>query len=121
MMLLLVEDNHVFRCALKETLSERFPTAEIFEAAELKTAQRLLEDRRPDLVIMDIRMPDGDAISFSENLLKHLPDLKIIILTSFDTPEHRNAAAECGAMGFFVKGETSTEELGTAVQRLLCL
>lgn len=116
----MVEDNHIFRCALKETLIERFPDAEIFEAADIKTARGIAEDRRPDLVIMDIRMPDGDGISFSGNLIKDLPNLKIVILTSFDTPEYRKAAAECGAMGFFVKGETSAEELKNAFEKLLC-
>lgn len=58
---------------------------------------------RPDVVIMDLRMPNGDGLTTLGRLRKDHPDLKVIILSMFDDPEHIERALQQGAAGYVVK------------------
>ncbi len=117
--ILLVEDSEIFRDALKEVLKQRFPHVIIEEASNQRTAIEKATALSPDLIVMDIRLPDGDGLSLTKKLIQILPTTKVVILTSYDINEYRQAAQMNGAIGFLIKGEVTSEELMDEVERIL--
>ncbi|MBO6046656.1 MAG: response regulator transcription factor [Erysipelotrichaceae bacterium] len=64
---------------------------------------------RPDIVLMDIRMPQMDGVTCTKILKEHFPDVKIIVLTTFDDDEYIFKALKYGASGYLLKGVTRNE------------
>ncbi|GAA1499218.1 response regulator [Paeniglutamicibacter kerguelensis] len=106
---LLVDDENLVRVGLRMIL-EGDPGIEIVgecsDGMEALSAVRILN---PDLVLMDIRMPRMDGISASQRLLEHRPDLKILVLTTFDVDEMVFTALKMGVSGFLLKDTVPTE------------
>lgn len=73
--------------------------------------------RRPDVVLMDVRMPDLDGISATREVLSAWPDTRVVILTTFENDEYIFGALSAGASGFLLK-RTSPEELIAAVHTI---
>jgi DNA-binding NarL/FixJ family response regulator len=73
--------------------------------------------RRPDVVLMDVRMPDLDGISATREVLSARPDTRVVILTTFENDEYIFDALSAGASGFLLK-RTSPEELIAAVHTI---
>ena len=95
------EDEAIIRLDLKEMLEEE-GFAVVGEAADGEAAVRLAEEHRPDLVIMDIKMPGLDGLQAAERITEH--DLAaVLILTAFSQRQLVQRAAESGAMGYVVK------------------
>ena len=115
---LVVEDNTLFRRLLKERLCERFPFIGIYEAGDGEGALEKVEAFRPDLIFMDIRLPEGNGLDLTKRIKTLHPDTIIIILTAYDLPEYREASQEC-ADYFFSKGSATTEGIFTLVQSIL--
>jgi DNA-binding NarL/FixJ family response regulator len=108
-MTLLVEDNATFRGSLKETLHSRFPTMNITEAGDGEEALQKIEGSVPDLIFMDIKLPGENGLSLTRKIkIKH-PDVVIVILTSYDLPEYRDAAFQYHANYFITKASLSDE------------
>lgn len=98
---LIAEDEAIIRLDLKEMLEE--DGFEIVgEAADGDAAVRLAEEREPDLVIMDIKMPGLDGLAAAEKI-NETGDAAIVILTAFSQKELVQRAADAGAMGYLVK------------------
>jgi DNA-binding NarL/FixJ family response regulator len=117
--LLLVEDNPGFRHTLKQMLESRFPSAEIIEAAGGLEALESIEERLPDLIFMDIQLPDENGLVLTKRIKARYPRIPIIILTNHDLPEYRQAAAEYGADTFLSKEEATSGDIIRAVTSLL--
>lgn len=116
---LIVEDSGIFRKLLKETLRSRFPSMEIFEAADGGEAmQRILSDP-PDLIFMDIKLPGESGLELTAKIKARYPDVIVIVLTSYDSPEYREAAAQAKANYFLSKGSSSKESILTLVESAL--
>ncbi len=113
---LLVEDNAVVRSLVKEVLEHRLPSLEILQAADATEALQIMEDFPPDLVLMDIRLPDENGLRLTRRIKKHRPHTTVIILTSYDYPEYREAAAREGAFGYVTKGELTVDRLMSLIQ-----
>lgn len=110
----LVDDEALVRAGLRLIL-EGDPAIEIVgEAADGNEAIRTVRDVEPDVVLMDIRMPNLDGLTATERLLAERPKLKIIVLTTFDTDELVFGALRLGAHGFLLK-DTHPEELVDSV------
>jgi len=90
--ILIVDDNILFRRLLRETLHFQFPSLTISEAKDVEEALQMVLAFHPDLVFMDIQLPDGNGLKLTR-LIKDLnTDVKVVILTSYDQPEYRDAA-----------------------------
>lgn len=117
--ILIVEDNATFRYSLREVLSTRFPFLGIREAADSKDALQKVEDLPPDLIFMDIRLPGINGLELTKTIKKNYNDIVVIVLTSYDLPEYRDAAYSCGANCFFTKGSTPSDEIMAFVESVL--
>ena len=116
---MIVEDSAIFRKLLKETLLSRFPSMEIFEAAEGEEAMRRVHSNPPDLIFMDIKLPGESGLELTAKIKAKHPDVIIIILTSYDSPEYRKAADQAKANYFLSKGSSSKENILTVVESAL--
>ena len=108
---LIVEDNAPFRQSLREILSERFPAMVIDEAESGKEAMQKIQDSLPHLVFMDIKLPDENGLEITRKIKRRYAKIRVIILTSYDLPEYREAANNFGADYFVAKGSSSREEI----------
>ena len=108
---LLVEDNAAFRQSLKEMLSERFPTLAVEEAEGGEVAMQKVESLLPHLIFMDIKLPDANGLEITRKIKKRYPTIQVIILTSYDFPEYREAAVQFGADHFLSKESSSREDI----------
>jgi DNA-binding NarL/FixJ family response regulator len=91
----------------------------VAEAADGKQAVAAALEHRPDVVLMDIRMPEMDGLEATGHILASLPDVRIIILTTFDLDQYVYAALAAGASGFLLK-DVSPEHLVAAVRMVRC-
>jgi len=92
---LIVDDNLLFRKLLRESLHSRLPSLIISEAKDRKEAMEIIRTSLPDLIFMDIRLPDGNGLEVTHQIKKLHPDVKVVIVTSYDEPEYRDAAFRC--------------------------
>jgi len=91
----------------------------VAEAADGKQAVAAALEHRPDVVLMDIRMPEMDGLEATRHILASLEDVRIIILTTFDLDRYVYAALSAGASGFLLK-DVSPEHLIAAVRLVRC-
>lgn len=116
---LICEDNHAFRHSLRQLLVGHFPFMHITEAADCKDALRHALTQRYDLIFVDVRLPDGSGLELTRRIKAEFPDAVICVLTSYDMPEYREAAMQCGASRFMVKGDVNDAEIIAVVKSLL--
>ena len=115
-MILIVEDNATFRSSLKDMLSARFPTARIREASDGPEALLKASEEKPDLILMDIKLPGKNGLEVTQAIKNANGDARIIIFTSYDLLEYREAAYRSGACYYFVKGSARSDEIAAAVE-----
>jgi DNA-binding NarL/FixJ family response regulator len=106
---LIVEDNVTFRQMLKESLWSRFPTMEIEEEPDGRDLFNKIDSFRPKIVFMDIRLFGENGLELTRKIKENYPDIIIVILTSYDLPEYRQAARESMADYFVPKGSSIQE------------
>jgi DNA-binding NarL/FixJ family response regulator len=108
---LLVDDQQLVRAGLR-MLCESDPALQVVgEAADGATAVRLAEEQKPDVILMDLRMPGVDGIVATARIVAQRPSTRIVVLTTFDDDEHLYPALAAGASGFLVKDATPDELL----------
>lgn len=105
---LLVEDNVAFRESLKETLHSRFPAIGVAEAGDGEEALQKIGACVPDLIFMDIKLPGENGLSLTKRIKTAHPDVVVVVLTSYDLPEYREAAFQYHANHFIAKTSVST-------------
>ena len=116
---LILEDSAFFRQLLKETLHSRFPSMDIAEAENGKDALQKVESLRPHLIFMDIKLPGENGLELTKKIKARYSDISIIVLTSYDLPEYREAAREYQADHFLSKGASTKEDILTLVQSII--
>jgi DNA-binding NarL/FixJ family response regulator len=111
---LLADDQHLVRAGFRSLLRRDRDIAVVGEASTGDEAVRTARELRPDVILMDIRMPGLDGIAATRKILA-AQDTKIIILTTFETDEYVFAALAAGASGFLTK-EIGPDGLRQAVR-----
>jgi DNA-binding NarL/FixJ family response regulator len=116
---LIVEDNDSFRQVLKDLLQRHFPFLVLQEASGIREAQEKLGRCKAELVFMDIKLPDGNGLQLTETFKHACPQTAVIILTSYDYPEYREAAAQSGANHFISKEAVGEQGFLETIQSTL--
>lgn len=116
---LIVDDDNLFRRTIRELLEARFPFMTFEEAGDGNEALGRIRTNTPDIIFMDIRMPGENGLRVTERIKGLYPEIVIIILTSYDLPEYREAAIEKGANHFLCKHASSREEIERVVESVL--
>ncbi|GHG24762.1 response regulator [Streptomyces filamentosus] len=111
---LIADDQALVRHGLALMLAPEPGFRVVAEAADGAEAVRLAHEHRPDVVVMDIRMPVLDGIAATERLTAELPGCRVLALSTFDMDEHVVAALRAGACGFLPK-DISPEDLVAAL------
>jgi DNA-binding NarL/FixJ family response regulator len=111
---ILVDDDQILRSGLRAILSSDESIEVVDEAENGRLAVQRARRHRPDVVLMDVRMPDLDGIAATAELLKAAPATKVIILTTFEIDEYILGALRAGASGFLLK-RSSPEQLIAAI------
>ena len=117
--IMLVEDNGIFRESLKSSLQLKFPSMEIAEAGDSVEALAKIASLPPDLIFIDIRLPGQSGLELTEKIKKLRSDISIVILTNYDIPEYREAAARVKADYFFSKDSMTNEQVNSLVKSIL--
>lgn len=101
--LLLADDHRLFREGVASLLDRTGDVALVGEAASGEDAIRLAGELRPDIVLMDLKMPGMGGISATQAIVDRQPGLGVIVLTMFDDDESVFAALKAGARGYVLK------------------
>jgi DNA-binding NarL/FixJ family response regulator len=110
----LVDDDNLMRAGLKAVLRSDPSVEVIGEAGDGRAGIALVAELEPDIVLMDVRMPDLDGIAATRELQARDPGAKVVILTTFEEDEYIFGALKAGASGFLLK-RTAPEELLAAI------
>jgi len=116
---LIVDDNAAFRNMLRHILLSRFPSMHIREAQDGNRAIKKLEKQTPDIIFMDVRLPGENGLHLTERIKAAYPGIFIIIITSYDSPEYREAALESGADSFFSKTESNANDILEKIETII--
>jgi len=113
--LVLADDHAVVRSGTRELLEQQPDLAIVGEAADGEEAVRLAGQLRPDVVIMDVRMPRMSGVEATRTIKKEYPNVKILVLTAHDDDEYVFALLQAGANGYLLK-TAEIEELVRAIR-----
>ncbi|GAB0108147.1 response regulator transcription factor [Nocardia sp. JMUB6875] len=114
---LLVDDQRLVRAGLRMLVEATADLEVVAEAADGVAAVRAAAELRPDLVLMDLRMPGMDGVEATRRILAG-GSPKVLVLTTFDDDEHLFPALAAGASGYLVK-DTEPEALVAAIRRVM--
>ena len=114
---IVLADDHAMMRAAFRTILEAHDILVVGEAADGREAIEVVRRERPDLVLLDIRMPLLDGIAAAPEILASVPDTRVLVLTTFDDDELVDAAFRVGVAGFLLKNSTP-EEVVRAVRRV---
>jgi DNA-binding NarL/FixJ family response regulator len=114
---LLVDDDDLMRAGLRAVLSSDEGVTVVGEASDGRAGVELVRRLTPDVVLMDVRMPDLDGISATRDILAVSPEVKVVILTTFEQDDYIFGALRAGASGFLLK-RTKPEELIAAIHTI---
>ena len=113
--ILIVDDHAVVRDGLSTMLRRREDLVVVGDARNGREAVEKVSDLRPDVTLMDLRMPEVNGVEAMRRIREENPETKFIVLTTYDTDEYIFDAIEAGAKGYLLK-DASREELFQAVR-----
>ena len=114
---LLVDDHEVVRKGLRALLEAAGGFDVVSEAGSVVEAIRRVGYDSPDVVVMDVRLPDGSGIDACREIRKRWPDVKVLMLTSYADEEALVGAIQAGASGYVLK-RIRADELAESIQRV---
>ena len=113
--ILIVDDHTVVRDGLASMLERQSDFEVVGQASDGSQAVKQAEELQPDVILMDLRMPQMDGVEAMRLIGEANTEVKFIVLTTFDTDEYIFDAIEAGAKGYLMK-DTSREELFRAIR-----
>jgi diguanylate cyclase (GGDEF)-like protein len=114
--ILVVEDNPGDAALLRRYLRTASVAAEIAHVERLSDALELLRDQSPDIVLLDLSLPDSQGLATFGEVRVRRPDLPVIVLTGLDDQEIATEAVKAGAQDYLVKGKIDPDVLGRAIR-----
>lgn len=115
--ILIADDQELIRQSLQIILGLENDFEVLDSVANGKEVMRAIRKNKPDVILMDIRMPEMDGVVCTQIIKENHPEIKIIILSTFDDDEYVFNALKYGASGYLLKG-TSTQELAEAIRKV---
>jgi DNA-binding NarL/FixJ family response regulator len=112
---LIADDHPLARAGLQQLLGSVEDIAVVGAAAGGEEALRLAVEREPDVILMDLEMPDKDGIEATRELRTRRPAAAVVVLTSFSDRERILAALDAGAIGYLLK-DADPDELAGAIR-----
>src|SRR3990170_3072353 len=113
--IIIADDQALFREGLRTLLSTRPDMDVVGEAGSGDEAVVLVEKLQPAVVLMDLRMPNGDGIQATARIRDRWPEIPVLVLTTFDDDANLFGALRAGAAGYLLK-DVSSETLVSAIQ-----
>jgi DNA-binding NarL/FixJ family response regulator len=114
----IVDDHELARAGLRKLLTGARDLDLVGEASSGPEALALCRRLRPNLVIMDVRLPDMDGLTATRAIRQELPDCRVLVFTMDEAADYLREAVSAGAAGYLLKG-ASRRELLTAVREAL--
>ncbi len=115
--LLLAEDHVIFRETVKQSLQEISGLEVVGEVSDGSELAAAIEKLSPQMVVLDIGLPHVSGLEAAQDIKRHHPDIKILILTMYKTREHLSRALKVGVDGYLLK-ENAFEDLITAINTI---
>jgi len=115
--IMLVDDHEVVRMGLRTLLDRRQGFAVVAEAGTVVEAVIAARETHPDVIVMDIRLPDGNGVEACREIRGELPDTRVIMLTSYADDEAVYGSIMAGASGYLLK-QTRGQNLAEAIERV---
>ena len=112
---MIVEDHALVRAGLTMLLRDRDGLQVVGEARDGREALSLLSTLAPDVVLMDITMPDMNGLDAAARIIKHFPDIRVVMLSMHDSEEMVAQALRAGVHGYLLK-DSATAELELAIR-----
>jgi DNA-binding NarL/FixJ family response regulator len=113
----IVDDHQLFRSGLQFILESEPDIEVVIEASNGKQFLSFLDSIVPNVVLMDINMPEMDGIEASRRAIEKFPDLHILVLSMYSDIDYYNTMIDIGVKGFILK-DIENKELGTAIRKI---
>jgi DNA-binding NarL/FixJ family response regulator len=115
---LIVDDHPIFRAGLAALIEAQPNLTCCGQSAQAREVLATVEQTRPDLLLLDLRLGDGDGLDLLPQLLEHFPKLPVLVLSQSDEDLYAERAMRAGASGYVMK-EAATEQVLTAIATVL--
>lgn len=115
----IVDDHPLIRRGLERMIHSGDGFIVCGEAGNAADAMQVVTSTKPDLVIVDVGLPDEDGIALTRRLLEKFPTMAILVLSMHEEPEYAARALKAGARGYMVKHD-AVEKIGSALTQVLC-
>ena len=113
--IMIVDDHCILRAGLRVLLQAKADIAVVGEASGMGEAVRMTVELKPDVVLMDINLPDGSGIEATRAIKQSCPDVQVLMLTIYGDPETVFEAVQAGAIGYVLK-DIHPEHLASAIR-----
>src|SRR5881409_2652615 len=115
---IIIEDHPVLSSGLRQLVDNQPDLACVGVADNVLDAKQLVDDRKPDLAVLDLRLKGGDALDFIKTLRVEHPEIKVLVLSQYDELIFAERALRAGASGYIMK-ENATDEVLRALRKVL--
>jgi DNA-binding NarL/FixJ family response regulator len=115
---ILVEDDTEFRQCVKKILSSRYPSIQLMEAGDGKEAMSKIDLLPPDMILMDIQLPDKNGLELTRMIKARHPNAIIVILSNHDLTEYRESAYRNGA-NYYISKDSPVGDFFSLIERIM--